>query len=168
MKQYPIAIAELIPNSRLPVLGPGTPDGSVHTKLVAIKPESLGIVQNRSAAMACLSGLWLLHDYLDESHTISQDISQWYGSHWHAIMHRREPDAWNSKYWWQRVGRSPIFREMIDQSPAIGYTYSTPNDFVDFCERHRDTGSAEEMIARRVQLLEWRLLFDWCFREAIG
>jgi len=39
----------------------------------------------RSAAL-----LW--HDYLDESHSLSQDIHTADGSFLHGIMHRREPD----------------------------------------------------------------------------
>ena len=31
-------------------------------------------VVDRNMASACLPGLWLLHDFLDESHTISQSV----------------------------------------------------------------------------------------------
>src|SRR5947208_544638 len=49
-------------------------------------------------AACCIAGVWLLHDCLDESHTISQGIDTPSDSFWHAIMHRREGDFSNAKY----------------------------------------------------------------------
>src|SRR5262249_10233497 len=119
-------------------------------------------------ALACLSGLWLYHDFLDPSHTLSQDISSSTGSFWHAIMHRREPDAGNSKYWWRRVGSHAVLTQLAEQAPALGYRYRDPAEFVGFADRVRDTGSADEELARQVQRLEWELLFDLCYRQALG
>ncbi|HEY2909765.1 MAG TPA: hypothetical protein VGI99_05940 [Gemmataceae bacterium] len=150
---YGPAIAALLVPDRLPELGPGSPDPSIRPALAAVR-----------ANPSCRSALWLLHDFLDESHTISQDLDTAEGSFWHAIMHRREPDASNSKYWWRRVGPHPVLKRLVAEAPALGYAFTTPFDFVDFCERVRGTGTPEEYLARRVQLLEWRLLFDACFR----
>lgn len=50
--------------------------------------------------------------------------------------------------------------------PALGYTYTTPDAFVNFCERVRGSGGAEEEGAKRVQELEWRLHFDHCYSAA--
>jgi hypothetical protein len=65
------------------------------------------------AASSLLSGLWLWHDFLDESHGISQSIHSATGSYWHAVMHRREGDFGNSKYWYARCKNHPA-HERID------------------------------------------------------
>jgi hypothetical protein len=166
---YGPAVQSLLTPPRLPELGPGTPTASARTALHTFDPlRDLGPVADRAAARACHAGLWLYHDYLDESHTISQEIETPTGSFWHAVMHRREPDPSNSKYWWRRVGNHPVLALLREYTPALGYDYTTPEAFVDFCEAARGTSSPAEDLAKHVQLLEWHLLFDWCARTATG
>jgi hypothetical protein len=151
---YGPEVAALIDPARLPELGPGSPNRSAKTAIEAAR-----------VSPTCRAGLWLLHDFLDESHAISQDDeSDPDRNSWHAIMHRREPDPSNSKYWWRRVGSHPVLAQLREHAPALGYAFTTPEAFVDFCERARGTGSPDELLARKVQLLEWLLLFDHCHR----
>jgi hypothetical protein len=161
----PPAVVDLLATAPPMPLGPGTPDRSVGDR---IRTLDLPAVRDAVAARACLAGLWLRFNHLDESHTLSQDIHTAEGSAWHAVMHRREPDAWNSKYWWRRVGNHPVLDRLREHAPALGYAYTSPFEFVDFCEKARGSGSGDEELAQRVQLLEWQLLFDWCFRRAVG
>lgn len=167
---YGHAVAAILGNGdRLADLGPGTPDSAMRVKLAGFDPlRDLGPTREVEMAKACHAALWLYHDFLDESHSISQEIPSTTGSFWHAIMHRREPDAWNSKYWWQRVQSHPAIEHLVREAPSLKYTFTNPSDFVDFCERVRGTESNEELIAKRVQLLEWQLLFDHCYRAATG
>lgn len=168
--EYGPVTANLLVESRLPALGPGSPEPEVHVQLRRFDPlvDFAQPIRDPLAARACLAGLWLYFDYLNESHAISQDLSTPEGSFWHAVMHRREPDAWNSKYWWRQVGAHPVLGQLATESPALGYRYTSAEAFVDSCERVRGTVSEEETVAQQVQLLEWRLLFDWCFRKAAG
>ncbi len=66
----------------------GGASAEARKRLGAVKPEQLLSVPVRShdAANAMLAGLWLWHDALDESHTISQSLLTATGSFWHAIM----------------------------------------------------------------------------------
>lgn len=157
MPNYPAAVAELLAVDHPISLGPGKPEESLRPKLKA----AAGLLPP-----LCVAGLWLRFDFLDDSHTLSQELETPDGNFWHAIMHRREPDAWNSKYWWHRVGAHPVLAQLRDRAGEVGYTFTTPEAFVDFCEQVRGSGSAEEETAKRVQQLEWDLLFAWCFERA--
>jgi hypothetical protein len=169
---YPAPIAALWRIDRLSDLGPGEPNRSAHAALKSLHVgQVFPVIGDREAALACLSGLWLFHDFLDESHTISQDLHAWYGSYWHGIMHRREPDPDNAKYWFRRVPANPVFEALATDAAEMGLPVKggwDPFAFVDRCERERGTGSDGEMLCRRVQLREMQLLFDWCHDRAVG
>ena len=118
------------------------------------------------APEAALAGLFLYFSCWDEAHRAAQDIATPDGSYWHAIVHRQEPDAGNSMYWFARVGRHPIFPALVREAAANGIDSGTewdPAAFIGYCERaRRNPGSAEEGRALAVQLAEWQLLFDYC------
>ena len=82
---------------------------SIDEAFVHAAPGRSPRIADREMASCCLAGVWLLHDYLDESHNISQRIDTPEGSYWHAIMHRREGDFSNAKYWYRHVGEHPVF-----------------------------------------------------------
>ena len=131
-------------------------------------------------AKALLAGLWLWHDWLDESHTISQGIGSATGSFWHAIMHRREGDFSNSKYWYARCANHPVLQVLAVQAPSVLNPYPpekslvrvlqngwNSNAFVDLVEDvHEHPNDPRHRAAISLQQLEWRLLFDHCTREA--
>src|SRR5262249_8470521 len=98
---YGPVIASILGDPRLMPLGPGNPNIKVKSQLQAMTVEQAfggqGI-RDQDMAKCCLAGLWLYHDFLEESHTLSQEIHSTTGSYWHGLMHRREPDYSNAKY----------------------------------------------------------------------
>ena len=127
---YSPVVARLIDGSRLNELGPGHPNRSVEAELRQLSSASLfgdrKLVEPQMAT-ACLAGLWLCYDFLDESHRLSQDGDDVSFRYWHGIMHRREPDYDNAKYWFRRVGEHPIFDRLFEQSRTLGRTIRRAN-----------------------------------------
>src|SRR4051812_3108738 len=98
---YGPVFAPLLATDRLNDLGPGQSDTAAARRLRDLSVEAAFApheIVDQDMAQACLAGLWLLYDHLDESHTIGQSIETPTGSYWHGIMHRREPDFGNAKY----------------------------------------------------------------------
>jgi hypothetical protein len=122
------------------------------------------------APEAALAGLYLYFGCWNEAHEAAQDIHNAEGSYWHAIVHRQEPDAWNSDYWFRQVGRHPIFPALRQAAAEFGMDFGPewkPAAFLEVCENARLLpGSALERQAMAVQRAEWQLLFDYCARAA--
>jgi hypothetical protein len=99
---------------------------------------------------ALMAALWLYADELDRSHQLSQGISTSEGSFWHGIMHRREGDFSNSKYWFHQAGSLP---SRLNLSPAA---------LTDEVARtHRENPSHLVEAQRH----EWAVLFHHCARQ---
>src|SRR4029079_1638108 len=118
---YGPIFAPLLETDRRRPLDAGRPDSSARAALKKLDSKSAFAhagTQLADAEMAacCISGIWLLYDCLEESHTISQGIDTPSGSFWHAIMHRREGDFSNAKYWFQDVGRHPVFAKLGERA----------------------------------------------------
>jgi hypothetical protein len=147
-----------------------------------------GTVVSPADATAVLAGLWLLHGDADESHRLSQSIEDEgrhrCGNFWHAIMHRQEPDYGNSKYWFRRVGRHPIFPELARRADELiaadgsdsGRRWRSklglpsgwdPLAFVDWCEAAaRESDASQIRLIRRVQFVEMQLLLRASYDDA--
>src|SRR5262249_32071178 len=113
-------IRPLLAEDRLMELGPGSPNVAVKPLLQELTRELPKKAKDREFAQACLAGLWLCHNFLDESHAISQDLDTIEGSYWHGILHRREPDYSNAKYWFRRVGDHAIHEPLRVAAVGLG------------------------------------------------
>lgn len=177
-------IRELLENYPLTNLDAGKPREAVHSKLKALTIESIFAareVKDRSMAACCISGLWLWHNYLDESHKISQEIETSAGSAWHGLMHRREGDFWNANYWFARVRDRSLFSGVATEFSSLGFPRSSlptrlskllendwrPEDFTREVEGIlRSEQSGELEAALQLATSEWRSLFRACWNAA--
>ncbi len=122
------------------------------------------------------SGLWLLSGELDRSHSISQSIESQEGSFWHGIMHRREGDFSNAKYWFRRVGRHAVHQQLAEKISletnrlsAIGPDVAELSDastlpmaLVDCSELAMRKGGEYANQLKQICWWEWQLLFAHC------
>lgn len=182
---YGPVLSELLQTDRRRPLGPGEPDPRAGDKLRGIVAHAVFAPKEiRDVAMAqcCISALWLLYDHLDESHKLSQEIETPSGSFLHGIMHRREGDFSNAKYWFRRVGRHPVYERLAEEAAGIsrrsprpgagvltlvdGSGLWDPYAFVDACQSVLGSRNDAHEFCLDVQQAEWELLFDHCYRAA--
>ncbi len=165
-----------------------TGDGNLPAKPLLEKLDATnviaGAVDNDEATLAVVCGLWLWQDWIHESHNLSQNLETPTGSLWHAVMHRREGDFNNAKYWYGRCRNHPALAEMasagtqlVRSSPAADDNARTilrggwdPYALTDFVESVYDSPDNHPPVAlaRDLQTLEFQILFDYTVRLARG
>lgn len=166
--------------THLVVVGGGNPQAK--SALQYIAPDQLVArpITQAPYARLLLAGLWLWHDWLDESHKIAQQIETPDGSYWHAIMHRREGDFSNSQYWFARCAEHPIIREIAARLPdliaprrddamvaRLSIGGWNPTAFVKLVEHiHSRPDDPRHSMAVAIQRLEWNALFVHCAQRA--
>ena len=194
LADYPTPIQQVLSahdsGKRLMPLAPRTPlRGQALDQLAAVDATQLVSPQSLTSREFgdCVRGaLFLYLSALDDSHKISQAIPSKTGSFLHGVMHRQEPDYSNSKYWFRRVGDHELFPQLREstlellgqQGEAVSERLRDdvgrrpawdPYWFVDQCELANRGGDAGLVtVLRQIQLLEWQMLFDYCYRKAVG
>jgi hypothetical protein len=84
----------------------------------------------------------------------------------------------NAKYWFHRVGAHPVFEPLRQRAAQLATDAPRPAAFlaaqsawdpfafIDLCEAAARGRADCAMLCRRVQQVEWELLFEYCYRNA--
>ena len=139
-------------------------------------PQAKEAVEKSSLKPLAQGALYLYFDCFEEAHTIANDHEGSAQGNWiHAILHRREPDAGNSRYWYARVNIPKKVSETIAQE-ALGILKVEskgleslaqklekskqwePEVFVGLCDQYRkkDPSTPGYGVLAKVQQAEWR------------
>lgn len=139
-----------------------TDDATISDRKAIGKPQNFALVRG---------GLFYALDAIDEAHKIFQDSHSDLGSYWHGMMHRREGDFDNARYWFRRSGELPFFGELH----GVASNYSAdmarqsnwdPYLFTGECEQARfgETEGLKELV--ELQRLEFEVIFAYCWRQS--
>jgi len=111
-------------------------------------------------------------DALDAAHRIFQDDSSDMGSYWHGVMHRREGDFDNARYWFRRAGRLPISGKMHGAAAQVSANMAKQASWdayllTGMCEQAKfgDAEAVPECL--RLQRVEFDELLGYCWRKSI-
>jgi hypothetical protein len=104
-----------------PGLGPEVRAEAWDAGRVATAAAALGAGLPKRQTELLHACLLLWHDRLDAAHRLVQEHEGDRDADClHAIMHRREPDESNSRYWWKRVGQHPLATELASEAIRLG------------------------------------------------
>ena len=177
----PAKVTELYRAYGLPGLGPESRAGVLSESEISSQLNAaLSEVDATAVELISIlkSALLFWHDYLDPSHDISQNLHGADGSYLHGMMHRREPDYWNSKYWFRQSGNHPNLEALtervavvLDEIPwtpanAMGQRWDS-SKFVDLVDHGLNRDKSEEAIdcLKLLQALEFETLLEYVWER---
>lgn len=167
-----------------PSLGPGPrrnrlSTAELRTRLTPFNRSGNGECNPRSLLEAVAL---LYHDHHDLAHDLVQDLACQEGVLIHAILHRREPDYWNAKYWFRRVTDHPMYRSLTVRLQALESSTASeewmpellladsfdPISMVDACEKveGKDENLPAVTFLREVQQMEFECLVEHLLANA--
>ncbi len=115
-------------------------------------------------------GLFYAIDALHEAHALFQDAPGDLGAYWHAMLHRREGDFENARYWYRRAGVLPCFAGLHREASQFSADLARQENWDPYlltgaCEQARF--GAEETVRElvRLQRVEFEGVFDYTWRQ---
>lgn len=132
-----------------------------------LSPDEIGMALHttKKERYALSAGLLQAADLWEASHKAAQEIETGPGSQlgawWHAIAHRREPDAFNANYWVRRAGHWPEIANGVvvelatfaDRDRFIKHWKWQPEAFFTAVAQCK-LGSGEDRVLRQWQRIE--------------
>ena len=168
-------LRKLLNTPEPPTLGPERRPGALAITQINASLKKLGQLASASSEQLLRATVYLWHDHLEEAHSIAQEIGGPEGSYLHGIMHRREPDYGNARYWFNRVGKHPCFIQLAKRSEEILASGKVPElarslnksgqwdpyAFIAACERAVQKGNTTEIQQlREIQAAELEILLE--------
>jgi len=167
-------IQKLLTARSIPALGPGPRPGTLSIREIEEwldqSPSEVQRPQQRELTRALV---YLWNDHLDQAHSIAQSIENSAGSYLHAIVHRREPDYSNARYWFHRVGKHAVFTTLAERlekiiPPAHDLRHRLlpkgtwdPFAFVDRCEKAVPAERNDSKLLEQIQAEEFQVLLNY-------
>jgi hypothetical protein len=129
----------------------------------ALKTALAGLDEQRRDAALAVALLW--HDDLDGAHRLCQAHEGHQDNDYvHALLHRREGDFTNAKYWFREVGNHPVYAAVAQAAVAAGQGGLVdggawrPAAMVDACAAALGRDAAKRTVLMQVQAAEFRAL----------
>ena len=133
----------------------------------APQPALTAAIASCRCGEALRAGLFLLNGDWQRAHEAAQALDDPSGAHWHALVHRHEPDYANSKYWLRRAGTSPIYPRLAEAARVAGQAERVAPggqwDAVAFTDCFADP--AHDAWTRPLDALEQRALLEHCLAQ---
>lgn len=130
-------------------------------------------VQDGDMWLLVRAGLLYACDAIQESHGVVQAIQNDTAAYWHGMLHRREGDFDNARYWYRRAGIHPTFGGLhAAASPESALMARQANWdpylFTGECEQQRFGGDQDLAELRKLQRIEFDGLFDYVWRHSFA
>ena len=118
------------------------------------------------------AALFYYHNALPDSHREAQKDEGDLAAYWHGMVHRREGDFENARYWMRRAGEQPVFQEMqaraSDGAPHMGRQANwDPYLFITLCEQYKYGEHEYKKEIGHLQKVEFAAMFDYVWRQCL-
>lgn len=140
-----------------------------------------GTIVNSDMGQSARAGLILAAGGWDEAHRIVQALDIPEAQYWHGIVHRREPDSSNAKYWFRQLKHHVIMDQLSkfatqnfgSEVQAVQQLTETgrwdPFKFIDLCMAcHKGSQKGLLPVLLGIQLMEFTSLLNYCRHLALG